>query len=321
MDYEYAVEPHAVAASLDRFQNVISRFGFEKGRLISDFPQKNWCRLVRLAIEENRLEKGERKRVFEELAEVKKKGRVFRFPGRSNEDRGDWLQNAIAENERDAFTKIILRESSLELPNLIFVEKMADADFKTESHVKRNIDDLLSVSHMLLRFSSRIDIIDPYIRIDRLSKDQNTRTLLNKFLTVVKKRSGPHKFRIHFRESRVPMEHIRGNLCGNNSRRIFNFLPDGMNIEMFCWRKREDSNLPFHDRYLLGNKGGISLGAGFEPKVGETTILGRHDLDDVKEIRQWFAFDNTGHEWIEPGFRIFLGRRPEEIWRGDADSG
>ena len=321
MDYEYAVEPQAVAVSLDRFQNVISRFGFEKGRLISDFPQKKWCRLVRLAMEEYGLEGGEKKRINEELTEIKKKGRVFRFPGRSNEDHEDWLQNAIVENERDAFAKIISRESSLELPNLIFVEKMDDTDFKTESHVERNIDNLLSVSHMLLRFSSSIDIIDPYIRIDRLSKDKNTRTLLNKFLTVVKERSGPYKFRIHFRESRVPIEHIRGNLFGNNSRRIFNFLPDGMSIEMFCWRKREDSNLPFHDRYLLGNKGGISLGAGFEPKMGEKTILGRHDLDDVKEIRQWFAFDNTGHEWIEPGFRIFPGRQPEEIWRGDGSSG
>lgn len=166
MDYEYAVEPQAVATSWDRFQNIISRFGFEKGKLISDFPQRDWSRQVRLATDENGLGELERKQISEGLNKAKREGKVRRFG--------------------------------------------------------RNFD-----------------------------------------------------------------------------------------------RKQEDNNLPFHDRYLLGNKGGISLGAGFEPKIEETTTLGRHDLDDVEVIRQCFAFDGTGHKWIEPGFRVFSNRRPELIRRGD----
>lgn len=68
---------------------------------------------------------------------------------------------------------------------------------------------------------------------------------------------------------------------------------------------------------MLGNKGGISLGSGFKPEMGETTTLGRHDLNDVEVIRKCFAFDGTGHEWVEPGFRIFPNRRPKELGYDD----
>ena len=316
MDYEYAVEPQAVATSWDRFQNIISRFGFEKGKLISDFPQRDWSHQVRLATEKNGLGEKERKQISEGLDKAKRESKVRRF-GRSFDNNLKWLQNAVKENERKSFAKIIARESEVCSANVIFVENVDDENFKIDTHVKRDVDSLLSVSDMLLRFSSRIDIIDPYIRIDRLSKDRNTRVLLNKFLNVVKGKSESYRFRIHFRDSRVPIEHIRDNLFRGNPRKLFDFVPVGMSIEMFCWRKRVNSNLPFHDRYLLGNKGGISLGAGFKPEFEETTTLGRHDLNDIEVIRQCFAFDGTGHEWIEPGFRIFPNRRPELVWHGD----
>ena len=317
MDYEYAVEPQAIATSWDRFQNVISRFGFEKGRLISDYPQRDWSGRVRQATEKNELGEYERKKIREGLDKARRESKIRRFGRKHFDESLNWLQNAINENDRESFGKIIASESGIRSSNVVFVEEIDDADFKIESHVKRDINSLLSVSDMLLRFSSRIDIIDPYLRIDRLSGDENTRILLNKFLSVVKARSESCWFRIHFGDTGVPVEHVKNNLLKQNPRKIFDFVPDGMCIEMYGWRKQEDSNLPFHDRYMLGNKGGISLGAGFAPKMEEPTTLLRLDLDNVEEIRQHFTFDGTGHKWIEPGFRIFHHRQPELIHYDD----
>lgn len=312
MDYEYAVDPQAIATSWDRFQNIISRFGFEQGRLISDFPHRGWSTAVRKAIAKSELGQYERTKILNKLDKAKREGKIRRFGRKRFDDISKWLQYAIEENEIRSFGKIIAQSSEVCFSNVIFVEEIDDASFKIESHVKRDIDSLLSVSDILLRFSSKIDIIDPYFRIDR-PKDKNTRKLLNRFLGVAKERSGTSQFRIHFRDSIAPIEHIKENLFKQNPQKFFDFIPDKMSLEIYCWHKQEDSNLPFHDRYMLGNQGGISLGAGFEPKSGEPTTLVRLDLDDAEVIRQYFEFDGTGHQWIEPGFRIFRNRQPELI--------
>ena len=45
MLYEYAVEPRAIGSSWQTFRYVIEKFGFDRGRLISQFPN-TWFRLV-----------------------------------------------------------------------------------------------------------------------------------------------------------------------------------------------------------------------------------------------------------------------------------
>jgi hypothetical protein len=45
MMYEYAVEPQAIGTNWQTFRYVIEKFGFDKGRLISEFP-KHWFRDV-----------------------------------------------------------------------------------------------------------------------------------------------------------------------------------------------------------------------------------------------------------------------------------
>ncbi len=51
MDYEYAVDPKAIATDWKTFRFVFGLFGFEKGRLISRFP-RNWFEEVYNAVRE-----------------------------------------------------------------------------------------------------------------------------------------------------------------------------------------------------------------------------------------------------------------------------
>ena len=45
MLYEYAVEPRAIVSDWSTFRFLLSQFGFDKGKLISQFP-KQWFREV-----------------------------------------------------------------------------------------------------------------------------------------------------------------------------------------------------------------------------------------------------------------------------------
>jgi len=49
MFYEYAVDPAAVTESWQNFRYLLENFGFDKGRLISDFP-KDWHKQLERAI-------------------------------------------------------------------------------------------------------------------------------------------------------------------------------------------------------------------------------------------------------------------------------
>jgi hypothetical protein len=40
MFYEYAIEPRAIGSSWATFRYIIEKFGFDKGRLISEFPRR-----------------------------------------------------------------------------------------------------------------------------------------------------------------------------------------------------------------------------------------------------------------------------------------
>ncbi len=43
MLYEYAVEPQAIGANWQTLRYIVEKFGFDRGRLISDFPE-HWSR-------------------------------------------------------------------------------------------------------------------------------------------------------------------------------------------------------------------------------------------------------------------------------------
>jgi hypothetical protein len=47
-------------------------------------------------------------------------------------------------------------------------------------------------------------------------------------------------------------------------------IPDGMKVTIFCWREKT-GGADFHARYLLTDKGGIGIDAGFSAEGGHQT--------------------------------------------------
>jgi hypothetical protein len=107
MLFEYAVEPRAIGSSWATFRYVIEKFGFDKGRLISEFP-KRWFREVYDATAG--FPPVQKKRVEEALNQARK-NKVVRNYRPYDQEAGNWLDNALTENRRLPFHAIIAHEN------------------------------------------------------------------------------------------------------------------------------------------------------------------------------------------------------------------
>ena len=103
MLYEYAVEPQAIGSDWLTFRYLVEKFGFDRGRLISQFP-KHWFREVYRAAEG--LSDVQRKRIEEALNQAKRT-KVVRFGRPYDPALGGWLDNALAQHAVAPFHAII----------------------------------------------------------------------------------------------------------------------------------------------------------------------------------------------------------------------
>ena len=162
MFYEYAVEPRAIGANWATFRYIIEKFGFDKGRLISEFPRR-WLREVYDAT--IGLPDLQRKRVEEALNQARK-NKIIRCGRPYNVNAGDWLNNALTEHGRLPFRAIIASENPNSDRAVIRAEELDERqplmNVAHDCAVPRDAASLLAAMKELLRFSSRILFVDPF---------------------------------------------------------------------------------------------------------------------------------------------------------------
>lgn len=164
---EYAVDPRAIGSSWATFRYVIEKFGFDKGRLISEFP-KRWFREVYDATAG--LPPLQKKRIEEALTQARR-NKVVRCHRPYDRDAGDWLHNAVTEHRREPFHAIV----ALENPNGIEVVLRADdldelLPLMVAPHdctVPRDAASLAGAMKQMLRFGNRILFVDPFYDLQR----------------------------------------------------------------------------------------------------------------------------------------------------------
>lgn len=314
MDYEYAVDPKAIASSWQNFRFVIGLFGFGKGRLIAQFPRR-WCREVYESA--RNLRDGEKKKIELALRRAQGEHKIVRAGRKYDSSLGDWLANAAIQHELSPFGAIITHQTYPALENGISIDDLVEDNLIVRTKVTREIDNLVAAFHHLLQFGERIVFVDPYLRIDRENEDKDSRRLLTKCLGVINSLNPKSTCELYYRDKyrgRMPnISYIQEKLGG-----LPGFIPDGMKISIGCWRKRENPKIEFHDRYLLTEKGGLALGAGFCPCPAETTSLTYLGPSDAREILRRFDQDGTSHELVEPMLRVYSDGTTERI-KGKSD--
>ncbi|CAN0337653.1 unnamed protein product, partial [Chrysoparadoxa australica] len=136
-----------------------------------------------------------------------------------------------------------------------------------ERAVPRDVESLATALQGMLRFGARIILVDPFFNPD----SQRQRILFYRLLSIVKEHNPHVVCEIHYRYHAKDIDNA--DLERKSPDFSSNIIPEGLLVDFYCWKER-DGGEDFHARYLLTDKGGIRVDAGFDP-------VGDHQRTDV----------------------------------------
>jgi len=252
---EYALEPSAVGSDWRRCKYLLEKFGFDRGRLIATFP-KSWLRAVHEA--SAGLSELDRKRVETLLARAKD---ALVRSGRNYDPDLNWLANAVAQQAVAPFHAIIAEQNPDRRADVLVADDVdEEAPLFQSPHgwqVQRTGAALAAAMGPLLRYSKEIWFVDPFFSVLERPYIETLRACL---ATAAASGNVGAGFQIHYRE------HDRRPSIEDLERRIPKALngaiPAGMTISLYGWVER-DGGEDMHARYLLTDRGGLSVEAGF----------------------------------------------------------
>ncbi len=307
MHYEYAVEPEAIGSDWQTFRYVIEKFGFDKGRIISQFP-KHWFREVYRAAEG--LPTLQKKRI-EVALNQSKKNKIVRS-GRPFDPRlGGWLDNALAEHARIPFHAVIATENRETDDFVVPIDEIDELhSLIAVSHdcaVERCAATLAASMKVMLELSSKILFVDPFF--DPFKK--NYIETLRACLEIVSTSHQQSECEVHYRYHR---DKPSNDELEREARELFcGVIPDGLSLVFFCWKERE-KGADFHARYLLTEKGGIAVDAGFSAEgKHQTTDMHLMSYELAQEKLRSFAIDANDYELVGPVLRVFANGDTEHV--------
>ena len=164
--------------------------------------------------------------------------------------------------------------------------------------VVREAESIAGALSGFLRVSTRILFVDPFF------DPYNTRykSTLRECLAIVKADNPEAACEIHYRYHNAKPTNIE---IEREAARLFNgVIPEGVTVAVYCWREK-DSGADFHARYLLTERGGVGIDAGFSAEGGHQTT-DMHLMSFVLSQARLtsFARNATDFELMEPVLEI-----------------
>jgi hypothetical protein len=299
MLFEYAVEPQAIGSSWRNFQLLTSQFGFDRGRLISQFP-KAWFKEVYIASEA--MKPVERKRLEESLNWAKR-SKVIRSGRQYDQALGGWLPNAIAQQATSPFHAIIAEQNPHGHPKVLIVDDVDDNHPLMAAPHTWDVDRvgvaIAGAMRPLLTSATTVLFVDRFFDISK-AKYQET---LKACLDVIHASGGACvRCEIHFcdHDNRPPPEFIEREA----HKWIRGVLPVGMSFALFAWKERADG-ADFHARYLLTDVGGMNVEAGFSAEGAHQKVqLGLLPLDFARNRLNALLRNSTVYDLFGPVLEI-----------------
>ena len=297
---EYAVEPKAIVVNWENAKYLLENFGLEQGRLISKFPD-DWSNQVLNAAKN--WKSVEKLRLIEKLKRVKKvifsvKHRKFLHRG------GQWLEQVLKQHELDPFHAIIVVEKPTEYNPAIVAVSEIEEDHKLfrvdrTQKIQRVGSEIANALEEFLKSAKILLFIDPYF--NDLEKYRETLGACLKLL----QRDKLNEINCEVHHSNENFGYKMQDRINVNKKVINGVIPQGLSVDFYTWREK-DLGEDFHDRYLLTDRGGVTLGAGFSEEGKdenvEITLLQHHVS---QRIQQNFTRNSVTYELALPIARVF----------------
>ncbi|UQD98229.1 hypothetical protein [Bradyrhizobium japonicum] len=310
MLFEYAVEPKAIGSNWKDFKYLIEKFGFDRGRLISRFPKK-WERDVIEVAQKSGMGDVRLKSLVSRLQQAKTTALIS---SRRNYDPSisDWLENALLQQQVQPFHAIIASENRGNRAYVLVADEIDETDplmvAPNNWEVPRVGADLASAMAPLLRSSKDVLFIDRYFDIQNA---RYTETLKASLAIISASGIDGVQCEIHYGEhdKRPPLEMVEHNA----GRWLAGVIPAGMSIKLFGWREKA-GGADFHARFLLTDRGGMNVEAGFSADgAHQKVLLALLEVSLHQEKMAAFARHSTKYELIEPVLEIFSDGRVRRI--------
>ncbi len=301
---EYAVEPAALTDYM-QLRYVVEKFGFSKGRLLSQFPS-DWFRDMHAIV--SVLPDIQRKRAIKLLEDLKSNGAV-KF-GRSFDPSLPWLDNALREHESRPFRAIV---SSSPLPNVVSVDELTEEylECKLADMVVATAENLCAPMEFLLRHEQSLIMVDPYWRFEK----EANRKVLQRMISLAKN-GKCRKFNFVTRgDNHISHCEIK-DLLKSHFRQA---IDEGFSFRVYIF---DDALLEnrLHARYLIGHHAGLRYDKGFAVSPKERVEIGilqkelHAELSDIYLGQRHPCFADSviidAPEVAIPGFR-FGGNRTD----------
>ena len=302
MLYEYAVEPKAIGASWESFRYLIEKFGFHRGRLISQFPGK-WMQLVIEAARRSGMQDVRYKSLVDRLQKAKREA-LIRSGREYNSCTDDWLDNAIKQHSLEPFHAIIASENRGVEDFILIAEDIVEETplmvASTDWEVDRTGEALAKAMSPLLKYTKKILFVDPFFDIKELRYRE---TLEASLAVIAEQHASGVQCEIHFRDD----DDTPSAIFSVNSAAgwLPASIPEGLSILLFGWKVKVGGDI-FHDRYLLTDRGGMSLGAGFSSENSHEKVnLSLLEAEFCQEKLARFERNSTVYKLVEPILEIF----------------
>jgi hypothetical protein len=300
MIYEYALQPRLLTqwAGNDRdYAEFLREYGLGSPRIITSFPKQSASRLRRYLLREGptNLQSRQAQRYLEMITKILE-SLVFRdgFECRS----ADWVENVTTENERASFD-VVLAEAGVDIDRCLSPENMYMQEsvwnHSRQKDISRTHTDLNASLKNLLRLSK-----DKVVIIDTFGWNSRAIATIQSLVGEI------YTDRVH---SEIPdvllyyKEKIDRNRASNSSpsativkTQILRGLPHGQSqINLGVYELKDiDGKDIFHNRCILTEHGGVSLGHGIDLTNDQNHTDEIHLMEKEIYLKYWDQFvDNN----------------------------
>lgn len=270
MIHAFALEPKLVATwgKRDEFRFIHDKFGIGTPRVLLELPGfTDWKNDVCAAASELELSEKDWKRL-EEIFRIFSEHRCRRASAVYN-DVLSWLENAEHEHARHEFRAIVAADNPRRHAAVVVGDDLGQPKAKlwacdTGATPPRSPEELATALSAMLTNCRELHLVDPHFG----PENARYRKVLEALIAVLATHAlAPEVIRVHC-SAKSDIAFFEQEAAKMAAR-----LPNGCMVEFARWKQRQGGE-KLHNRYVLTDLGGVSLGVGLDAgEAGESDDL------------------------------------------------
>jgi hypothetical protein len=285
---EYAIEPDALVRSLKEFNTFRAGLGWEAGRLLAQFPNAEYKRLVREALERSSEQPVKKGTILERLKPLYDKALVSQDRNAAPAD--GWAAQALAAHQNIPFHGIITlvgRVGAIGLDD--FDPSEPPWSCEVDRIIPRTASELAGAAKAIFQHASEVVIVDPHFD----PTQSRIATVLEAYLDARDHVPG-RKFHLVVHASQRVLEGPNGvirdaqGFAASVRKKVSPMLGSGQYVTMSIWEKLDGAER-LHDRFIISDFGGLSIPGGTDTgPESETTIVTRLSAESARNRIEGF---------------------------------